>query len=149
MISDRVAIKELCQTTLAAAFAESETLSAVRVFYGDPGEELGNEFIVLGDITGQAKPAGFGDRTQVHDDNFTIKCALETHQHVSAVAADRRAQDILDLVNATLFTTSFAQSLNGRVSPANQEGPNSTPALDGNPAASAVEFDIEISVSVR
>ncbi len=149
-ISDRVAIKALIADTLEAAFAAQTSnpdLRNVRVHYGNPGEEITDEFVVLGTIEGNVTadvfgPAGSGDE-------FTIACGIDVTGYSTELEADQRAQHILNEVNAALFQARFAQSLGARVFPASQDGPNGVPPADGNPAGSAVELVIGVSVNVR
>lgn len=147
--SDRVAIKELVQTTLTAAFAASVTLTDVVVHYGDPGELIGNHMVILGQMNGTFDDDVVKSRSAGGTDRFTIQAEILTTNHPDALTADRKAQDILDVVNAAIFTTSFLQSLNGRCEKGKQDGPNSVAPYDNNPAASVVEFDIGVAVPVR
>ena len=147
MISDRVAVKELCRSTLAAHMLATTGFEAVTVHYGDPGESLTDEMVVLGEIEGASEAVAFGPAG--NDDTFTIKTTIFTTGHATAYAADQRAQDILDQLNAELFRDRFAASLQARVYPGSQNGPNSVAPLDGQPAAALVELDVIVNISVR
>jgi hypothetical protein len=147
LISDRVAVKELCQTTLAAHMLATSGFENVTVHYGDPGENYTDQMVILGDITGRSEAVAFG--TAGRDDTFTIRAGVLAHGFASALDSDRRCQDILDQVNAVLFEQRFAASLQARVYPGDWEGPNPTAPLDGHAASSVAEFDINVTIGVR
>lgn len=146
-VSDRIAFKELCITTLQAHFAATDGFHDVTVHYDDFGEEPSNEMVILGRIEGNSTAEVFGPSGS--DDEFTIDTVLGTLGGDTVVTADRRAQAILNQVNAALFKTRFGASLGGRAFPGKQDGPNGVGPLDGNPAESVVEFSIGCSISLR
>lgn len=146
-VSDRVAFKDLCRSTLAAHFANVTDMEAIDVHYGAPGEAVTDELVILGKITGNAAAEVFGPAGNA--DEFTVAAEILTHGHDTEYEADQRAQAILNEVNAALFQSRFASSLNARAFPGRQDGPNGDPPLDGQPAASIVEFDIAARISVR
>lgn len=152
IVSDRVAVKAAVVTALQAAFAaatDDPDLSKVGVFFGDPGKQEPVEWVCLGDITGRSDPEVFGPAGS--SDDYEIECLIWTARHATEQAAAERAQVILNVVNAALFqaTPRFGQSLNAKVFPSRQDGPNATPIVDGVPAAGAVQLSIGVSVAVR
>ena len=149
-VSDRVALKQLVVSTLAAAFAAQTTnpdLTGVTVHYGDPGEAVTDEMVMLGTITGNTDAVVFGPAGS--DDEFTIDAVIITDGHLTEQAACTRAQLILNEVNAALFQTRFAASLQARCFPGKQDGPNGDGPLDGANAVAVVELQIGCAVSVR
>jgi hypothetical protein len=146
-VSDRVAFKELCIATLQAHFAGTEDHQGVTVHYDWWGEVPSDHMVVLGAIKGNSEAVVFGPAGS--DDEFTIDSFLLTSGGDTVEEADRRAQAILNEVNAALFQSRFAASLQGRAFPGTQDGPNGTDPQDGNPAASVVEFSIGCSISLR
>lgn len=156
MISDRVAVKELLITTLEAAFAatsgDDPDLTGVRVFYDDPGENITDEFVSFGEVTGTLDTVAFGP--QSNDDVFLIKCVVGTDRHATSVIADRRCQQILSAMNVALFTSGpgtnrIGRTLGAVIYPGKQDGPNADPPLNGNPAASTIELDVAVTIAVR
>jgi hypothetical protein len=149
-ISDRVAVKALIVDTLEAAFAAQTSnpdLRNVLVHYGDPGEAITDQFVLLGTVEGNVTPDVFGPAGS--GDEFTIACGIDVTGFATELEADQRAQHILNELNSALFQSRFAQSLGARVFPASQDGPNGVPPADGNPAGSAVELTIGVSINVR
>lgn len=149
-VSDRVAFKQLVATTLASAFAAQTSnpdLRGVAVHYGDPGELVTDEMVMLGRVEGNSTATVFGPAG--NDDEFTITATIVTDGHATEQEADQRAQLILNKINAALFHTKFAASLQGRAFPGRQDGPNGDPPLDGQPAVSVVELTIGCSIAVR
>lgn len=147
VVSDRVAFKELCVSQMIDHLADIDGMHDVTVHFGAPGEDKTDEMIVFGTIAGNSNTTVFGPAGS--DDEFTIDADIVTFGHATEVEAARRAQLLLNEVNAALFQTRFAQSLQGRAFPGKQDGPNSDPPLDGQPAAAIVELSIGCSVSVR
>lgn len=155
MISDRIAVKQLLISTLEAAFAaatDDPDLAAVGVFFDEPGENVSEEYVAFGTITGDSEASTFGPTGS--DDRFVISCGISTDGHADSEAASVRAQLILNAVNAALFTSaagtaSVGQSLNARIYPGKQDGPNADPPLDGLPACGVVELDVMCKVAVR
>jgi hypothetical protein len=146
-VSDRVAFKELCVSTLQAHFAATEGFEGVTVHYDTFGEEPTNEMVILGTIAGNSTAVVFGPAGS--DDEFTIDTVLGTVGHETEVIADRRCQAILNEVNEALFKGRFAYTLNGRAFPGKQDGPNAVGAYDGALAESTVELTIGCAISVR
>lgn len=149
-VSDRVALKQLVVTTLATTFAAQTSnpdLRPVAVHFGDPGEAETDEMVLLGTIAGNAEAEVFGPAGSA--DEFTIDAVIVTDGHLTEQAACERAQLILNEVNAALFQSRFAQSLQARCFPGKQDGPNGVGPLDGNAAAAVVEFQIGCAISVR
>ncbi len=146
-VSDRVAFKELCITTLQAHYAAAEGFDAVSVHYDDPGENPSNVMVILGEIKGNATAEVFGPAGS--DDEFTIDAVIYVAGGNSSNEADQRSQELLNELNACLFQSRFAVSLGGRAFPGKQDGPNGVDPLDGAPAQSAVELTIGCSISLR
>lgn len=147
IVSDRVAFKQLCVTTLNAHFPTVSGLEAVTAFYGDPGENITDHAVVLGLIEGNSTAEVFGPAGS--SDEFTIASAISTVGHATEQAADEFAQLILNEINAALFQTHFAASLGARVFPGKQDGPNGIGPMDGQAASSAVEIQIAARIAVR
>lgn len=147
MISDRVALKDLCRSTLAAHFAATTGFTTVTVHFDDPGEALTDESVVFGRITGNLDAVAFGPEGS--DDVFTIKTTIVTVGHATAYAAAQRAQDILDQFVPTIFEQRFGSSLGARVFPGLLNGPDADPPYDGNPAGALVEIDVNARIAKR